>query len=394
MQVGANEFSPSLPLSATIREQRELSGKLTVKPLVEIISSTAYNSLHNKEAKSALDDPVFAPFFNPDTSGREYYQDGDVLVVKEDMPQIMTGKQKADKIYVLAVFEKSSITGNKNPSGVTFDKGTDLEKHISYLQVKNFCLVKENGEQAVDIAASWLNQPPDKGVTKRRIGLLPFNQSQVLEKQAEAVARANTILLTDARDDDVYRALYALGTEYIPPSFKWMGAIMVGVKSTQKDTDLANKNLFELAKQVFPRVVKSVGDLLHGTAPNETELMAQTYNLVKNLTSSIKPELLQILMLRYVTGRLSDEQLENEPIKSTSIEPEAQKMGYQILRRLERNVAASSLYFIWQLRHLGFDLFPGVSNTQLIHTTQETLRSYNKLYPKANTLGVQYDISR
>ncbi len=383
MQIGTNELSPNFPLSATRREQRELSGKLTIKPLFEIIGSSVNDILHKEEAKSTVTDPVFAPFFNPDASDRKYYQDGDTLVVKEDI--------QGSKIYSLAVFEKSEVKGGKNPGVVTFHDDFYPGQKISYLQLKNFCLVKKDGEQAIDLAAPWLSQPPDGGVTKRRIGLLQFNQPLSSEKQAEAVVRTNSILLADAQEDDAFRAQYTLGAENIPSTSKWLGAILAGVKSTQKEADIANKNLFDLAKQTLPKIARDIEELLQKDDSQRSELLWRTFQILKNLISTTKPEFLQILMLRYVTGRLSKETLKYEPVKSTIVEPEAQKIGFQILRRLERNVAASGLYFIRQLRQAGFDLFPGVSSTQLIQTMEEIiLTSYNKTYPRAAEYGISF----
>lgn len=366
MPDSTSELSPSLPLTATKREQRELSGKLIVKPVNEIIGGTAYTALHSGEAKSTVANPVFAPYFNPNATGRKYYQDGDMLVVKEDIPD--------SKIYTLAVFVKSDVRGQgiRNPSEVTFRHG-DVDGKVEYLRVKNFCLVNENKE-AVDLAAPWYSQSEISG-EKRRIGLLKYN-SRLSKNQAGAIARENSILLTDTQSDVSYEMQDALGIKDTPSLSKWLGTILAGAKSTQKEADISKIEYMAVKSRALdPAKLRTAEGFLA-----QAELVAELEN--------VPNELLSVIMPRALTGRLSmAERVFYAPILASK---NAEKIGFHELIRLERNVAASTLYFVRHLRQAGFDLLPGVSNTQLVQTIEETLKKYDQLYTKASRYGIQF----
>lgn len=366
MQDGAKEFFPTLSLQTTRQEQCELSSKLTVKPFAEIIGSAAYTRLKRGNAESKVNDPIFTPFFDPNASGREYYQDGDTLVVKENI--------RDSKIYTLAVFVKSDVKGQgiRNPSEVTFRHG-DVDGKVEYLRVKKFCLVNEN-EEAVDLAAPWYSQSEISG-EKRRIGLLKYN-SRLSKDQAEAIVRSNSILLTDSQSDVSYEMRDALGIKDIPSLSKWLGRILAGVKSTQKETDLSKIEYMAVKSRALdPAKLRTAEGLLE-----QAELVAE----LKDAPN----ELLSVIMPRALTGRLSMvERVLYAPILASK---NAEKIGFHELIRLERNAAASTLYFIRQLRQSSFDLFPGISNEQLIQTVESTLKAYDKLYPKASQYGIQF----
>lgn len=362
------------PLLASITEQRELSNKLVIKPLREILGNEIYTTLTTAPEETQVTDSTFAPYFNPHAKDRQCYQQGNVLIVKEEINPSNKNEtvDPAKKLYAVAVFEKSSggRKEDENPNSVIFTPddapNNSVKKRIKYLRMKNLYLVKEGTEEAVDLAATWMSLPSDKG-TRRRIGFLEYNRELSEREAAEAYVRSNSILLSDVDGSASYTLQKALGVAEIPATPKWMGALIAGAKSTQK-SDI-QPQVEQYQRNAQPNLLRDKNDLV-----TMTKLFEEMKRMPARLLGSV--------MLRFITGRrLSTPEKFLSGIL-TSIPP-LQEVGFQQLVRLERNTAASTLYLIRQLRNSGFDLFPNISNTQLVQIVEETLKRYDELYSQA-----------
>ncbi|MBI3380238.1 hypothetical protein HY029_05785 [Candidatus Gottesmanbacteria bacterium] len=383
MEVGldAESYRPdSYPLKDSLAEQRKLSEGLKVQPLKDIIGKEAYECMQQGDGETQVNDSVFKDYFNPKTRNRKYFQQGNTLVVREEIPG-KTDKGEENKTYVVAVFEKSDIKGKENPRWAGYNVGPqgnlkqralkmnfitpdDIRRDgTNYLMVKNLCLVKE-GEEAIDLAAPWLAMPTSKNAERRRIGLMKFDANLASEKMATAMVYENSILMQDIQDDDFFWNLRgSLGVEGIPPIPRWLITFMAAAKSTQKPSDLS-----ELTS------LKEVTDLdltnLEGL-PEEAKKFVKN-GLLAYLPHHVTDQLTKLEQMTWLT-LIEDAKLSN---------PDIENIGVAELIRLERNSIASALWMIRSLRKAGFDLLPGKKATELIKSLDVVLRAFDNNYGK------------